>query len=251
MPQPSSMDATACILSHPILVRPAAGEYADGDEDCMVVGDFAKSIHLFQSILIPEVHDSIKALPSGPLPCANSVVLMKAEDFEKMRSRYGDSKKRSQAPDNNNTFNPAAEMSKMLKTCHEARTRVITLEAEVKERDEKLAKLRQSRDVRTQQLGHDLCLAHTQLAKTQAELAACRVDLATQATKSKIYEILIAMLKSQVDGFNTQVQRLSAEIVDLRNQKEDLERKSSNTDEAALEALNRLDVLDLVQAPRG
>ena len=235
------MDAAAArILSHPILVIPDAGEYADADEDCMVVGDFADSTHLFQSVLVPEVHDSIRALPNGPLPFANSVVLMKAEDFEKLRGRRA-------TKENNEDGNEAASVEALktriraldaevralkldnetkttrtltlLQACHEARRRTVALEAEVKERDGKLAKLRRTRDVRARQLSDDLYSAHVSLAAVQATLATTQGQLTTTqdqlaATQAQLSATHAELATTQAQLSATQAQ-LSACQVDL------------------------------------
>jgi len=82
------MDVPAHVLTHPILVQPISGEYADPEEDCMLVGEYKDATHLFQSVLIEEVRKSIEPVPKGTvIPNPNSVVMMKAEDFEKLRKR--------------------------------------------------------------------------------------------------------------------------------------------------------------------
>ncbi len=181
-------DATcsnARILTHPIVVTPAAGEYADDDEDCMVLGDFKDATHLFQSVLIKEVHDSIKALPnvgSGPVPVANSIILMTADDFEKMRRAPENTKKRMRTLDAE-VVALKAETAKLRKLCHESNTQALVAETELNKRDEKYAaQVRKTRDDRNKAMRAALAAAHADHQATKATLATCQEELATVRT---------------------------------------------------------------------
>ncbi len=122
----------------------------------MVVGDFKETEHLFKSVLVKEVHDNIQALPNGPLPRANSVVLMKAEDFEKMRAK-----------DRGGVG--AEHVTKWRAACHAANTRALELEAQLRLRDEKHTRLLKARA---------RIAADAELQKFKGELAACQGELA-------------------------------------------------------------------------
>jgi hypothetical protein len=77
--------AMAYIVSHPLLIVPAEGEFADEEEDVMVVGEHKDVVHLFQGVLAEGVRDGVRPLPPSAegVTVSNSVVMMKWEDYEK------------------------------------------------------------------------------------------------------------------------------------------------------------------------
>lgn len=75
----------AYIVSHPLLIVPAEGEYADEEEEVMVVGEHKEVVHLFRGVLAEGVRDGVRPLPPSAegITVSNSVVMMKWEDYEK------------------------------------------------------------------------------------------------------------------------------------------------------------------------
>lgn len=275
--EPSTKKAR--LLTHPILVHPDAGEYIDDDEECMVVGDFKETEHLFKSVLVKEVHDNIQALPNGPLPRANSVVLMKGEDFEKMRAkeRGGVS-----AEETKKRLKEAAEqVTKWRATCHAANTRALELNAQLRLRDEKHIQLLKARDDRVKTIAYELHkvkAAHAactgelaanvaMLSTCEGELAACKGEL--EACKGEL-EANVAMLSTcegelatckgelatckgelaacqgELAMKQSESARLNTDLVHLMKENARLRDELDASRRAVLEATYSADVLDLL-----
>jgi hypothetical protein len=227
-PSPKPSPKKARFLTHPILVYPDSGEYIDDAEECMVVGDFKDTEHLFKSVLVKEVHDNIQALPNGPLPRANSVVIMKAEDFEKMRAKErgggvgaDDTKKR---------------LRECRAACHAANTRVLQLDAQLRLRDERFKQILKTRDDRTKMIAYEL-------QNVKIALAACQMDLSANKAMLAACNGELAMKQNESARLNTDLVYVMRENARLRDELDTSRR-------AVLEATYSADVLDLLDPAR-
>lgn len=273
MADTNAMCSSVRILTHPIIVIPAAGDYTDDDQECMVLGDFKDSTHLFESVLVKEVHDSIRALPNingGQLPVANSVVLMTAGDFEKMRRAKAGGpdenlKKRKQAMDAE-VIELRDETAKLRKICHELNTRALVAETELKKRDEKhTAQIKKTWKDRDKAAKAILAVAYADHQTTKAELSACQGELAAcqgelaaarndlQTTKAALSACQDELTAARGDHEACKIEnaRLDADIVHLVKENARLQCELDRALDSAKKAALGEEVLHLLDAARG